>query len=91
MEKNQCAECGTTASLGAKYCERCGAPLAGQAPKPPPTFDLAPGYHAPRSYVPYATSPYQGVAIRFVAILIDTIIILIIAGYCRLFSMHSLS
>jgi uncharacterized RDD family membrane protein YckC len=30
--------------------------------------------------VPYATSPYQGVAIRFVAILIDTIIILIIAG-----------
>lgn len=80
MEKNQCAECGTTASLGAKYCERCGAPLAGQAPKPPPIFDLAPGYQAPRSYVPYAKSPYQGVAIRFVAILIDTIIILIIAG-----------
>jgi uncharacterized RDD family membrane protein YckC len=30
--------------------------------------------------VPYAASPYQGVAIRFVAILIDTIIIAIIAG-----------
>jgi uncharacterized RDD family membrane protein YckC len=30
--------------------------------------------------VPYATPPYQGVAIRFVAILIDTIIIAIIGG-----------
>jgi uncharacterized RDD family membrane protein YckC len=81
MDENQCAECGTPASLGARYCESCGAPLAGQAPQPvPPTFAPAPGYQAPRSYVPYATSPYQGVAIRFVAILVDTIIILIIAG-----------
>jgi uncharacterized RDD family membrane protein YckC len=81
MDENQCAECGTPASLGVRYCESCGAPLAGQAPQPvPPTFAPAPGYQVPRSYVPYATSPYQGVAIRFVAILIDTIIILIIAG-----------
>jgi uncharacterized RDD family membrane protein YckC len=29
--------------------------------------------------VPYATSPYQGVAVRFVAILLDTIIIAIIS------------
>jgi uncharacterized RDD family membrane protein YckC len=34
----------------------------------------------PRSYVPHVAPPYQGVAIRFVAILIDTIIIAIIGG-----------
>jgi uncharacterized RDD family membrane protein YckC len=31
-------------------------------------------------YVPYTQTPYQGVAIRFVAILIDTVIIAIIAS-----------
>lgn len=81
MDENQCAQCGTPASPGAKYCESCGAPLAGQAAQPAQhIFAPAPGYHAPRSYVPYATTPYQGVAVRFVAILIDTIIVVIIAG-----------
>jgi uncharacterized RDD family membrane protein YckC len=81
VDEIQCAQCGTPTPPGAKYCESCGAPLAGQAAQPvQPTFAPAPGYQAPRSYVPYAASPYQGVAIRFVAILIDTIIIAIIGG-----------
>jgi uncharacterized RDD family membrane protein YckC len=59
------------------------APSAALTVKPDqstPPFAPAPGYQAPRAYVPYTTTPYQGVAIRFVAILIDTIIIAIVGG-----------
>ena len=81
MNENQCAHCGTPASPGAKYCESCGAPLGTQpAQAVQPTFAPASGYQAPRSYVPHVAPSYQGVAIRFVAILIDTIIIAIIGG-----------
>ena len=81
MNENQCAHCGTPASPGAKYCESCGAPLGTQpAQAVQPTFAPASGYQAPRTYVPHVAPPYQGVAIRFVAILIDTIIIAIIGG-----------
>jgi uncharacterized RDD family membrane protein YckC len=80
MDENRCAQCGAATSLGAKYCESCGAALTGQAAQQLPTFAAAPGYQAPRAYVPHAATPYQGVAIRFVAILIDTIIIAIVAG-----------
>lgn len=76
----------------AKYGESCGAMLKGAPPMPPqgapqpqpesaPPYAPAPTYQAP----PYAAaSPYQGVAIRFVAILIDAIIIAIIAGVLTL-------
>ena len=81
MNENQCAQCGTPAPPGAKYCESCGAPLGTQpAQAVQPTFAPASGYQAPRTYVPHVAPPYQGVAIRFVAILIDTIIIAIIGG-----------
>jgi len=81
LNENQCARCGTPASPGAKYCESCGAPLGTQpAQAVQPTFAPASGYQAPRTYVPHVAPPYQGVAIRFVAILIDTIIIAIIGG-----------
>jgi len=81
LNTNQCAHCGTPASPGAKYCESCGAPLGTQpAQALQPSFAPASGYQAPRSYVPRLAPPYQGVAIRFVAILIDTIIIAIIGG-----------
>ena len=55
-------------------------PLSVKPAETVPAFVPAPGYQAPRTYVPYATTPYQGVAIRFVAILIDTIIIVIVGG-----------
>jgi len=80
VDENQCAHCGTATSPGAKYCESCGAVLAIKPVQPMPAFAPEPGYQAPRVYVPYTTTPYQGVAIRFVAILIDTIIIAIIAS-----------
>jgi len=80
VDENQCAQCGTTTSPGAKYCESCGAALTVNPVQSVPAFGPAPGYQAPRVYVPYTQTPYQGVAIRFVAILIDTIIIAIIAS-----------
>ena len=81
MNESQCEHYGTPASRGAKYCQGCGAPLGTQpAQTVQPSFAPASGYQAPRSYVPHAAPPYQGVAIRFVAILIDTIIIAIIGG-----------
>ncbi len=89
MDEDQCQQCGTPASPGAKYCESCGAKLiaerAQQAPphvtaqpQPPsaPPYAPAPTFQAPSA----AASPYQGVAIRFVAIFIDTIIIAVISG-----------
>ncbi|MGZ4920074.1 MAG: RDD family protein [Halobacteriota archaeon] len=96
MDENKCQQCGTPASPGAKYCESCGALLPGAEPQPPlaapsepqpePQRAGAPAYVPPPVYQapPYAASApgmhYEGVAIRFVAILIDTIILAVITG-----------
>ncbi len=70
MDEERCAQCGTPASPGAKVCESCGAPLAASQPaegtisEPAPPFDVSD-----------VEMPYQGVAIRFVAFLIDAIIL----------------
>ena len=76
LDENQCARCGTPTSPGAKYCASCGAQVAPQGMQPPAQGPLA--YQAP-AYYTGAPTPYQGVAIRFVAILIDYFIITIIA------------
>ncbi|MGZ4848189.1 MAG: RDD family protein [Halobacteriota archaeon] len=83
MNEEKCARCGTPASPGAQFCAACGATLTGQrtqlsqqvssAAQPPPTYQ-APAYYTG------APTPYQGVAIRFVAILIDYLIIGVISG-----------
>jgi len=77
LDEDKCAQCGTPAAPGAKFCESCGAPLAAAA-KPveaPAVAAAAPSYAAPGAQV-----QYQGVAIRFVAILIDLIIVGIISA-----------
>jgi uncharacterized RDD family membrane protein YckC len=77
LDENRCVQCGTQTSPGAKYCESCGAPVALQGTRTPEQGSLV--YQAP-AYYTGAPTPYQGVAIRFVAILIDYFIITIIAG-----------
>lgn len=90
MDEDTCQKCGTPASPGAKYCEQCGALLKGekavsaQGAAPPQTAQPAPPTHQPPPFSARAASPYEGVAIRFVAILIDTIIIAIISGVLTL-------
>ncbi|MGZ4920956.1 MAG: RDD family protein [Halobacteriota archaeon] len=96
MDENKCQKCGTPASPGAKYCESCGALLPGAEPQPPltmtpesqpeaqregaPAYVPPPAYQPPPSAEPAAGMRYEGVAIRFVAILIDVIILAIITG-----------
>jgi uncharacterized RDD family membrane protein YckC len=81
VDENRCAQCGTTTSPGAKYCESCGALIAPQGMQLP--AQGPPAYEAP-AYYTGAPTPYQGVSIRFVAILIDYLIIGIIAGLVAL-------
>ncbi|MGZ8880277.1 MAG: RDD family protein [Halobacteriota archaeon] len=81
MDENRCAQCGSTTSPGAKYCESCGALIAPRGMQLP--AQGAPAYQAP-AYYTGAPTPYQGVSIRFVAILIDYLIIGIIAGLVAL-------
>jgi uncharacterized RDD family membrane protein YckC len=83
VNEEKCARCGTPTSPGAQFCAACGATLTGQRTQPPqqvpPAMQPSPTYQAP-AYYTGAPTPYQGVAIRFVAILIDYIIIGVISG-----------
>jgi uncharacterized RDD family membrane protein YckC/predicted amidophosphoribosyltransferase len=85
-DEDKCAQCGTPAAPGAKFCESCGAPLAAvtQPVQGPAAAEPAAVYTAPRAQAPYSAPgvemPYQGVAIRFVALLIDAIILGIITS-----------
>jgi len=90
----KCAQCGTPAAPGAKFCESCGAALVAvtepvQAPAAVTEPVQAPAAAEPAAHAaqqararyptPGTEMPYQGVAIRFVAILIDGIIVGIIS------------
>jgi len=81
VDENRCAQCGTATSPGSKYCEICGALIAPQGMQLP--AQGSPAYEAPAYYTGVPT-PYQGVSIRFVAILSDYLIIGIIAGLVAL-------
>jgi len=74
-DENKCAKCGTPAVPGTKFCESCGAPLPGasQPAQRSASAAAASAYAAPEPQV-----QYQGVAIRFVALIIDGLILGII-------------
>jgi uncharacterized RDD family membrane protein YckC len=90
VDDAKCAQCGNPTSPGARFCESCGAPLVHEGtPTPRAVGPQQPAYGAtryapepgyPGYRVPSAATPYEGVAIRFVAILLDTIIIGIISN-----------
>ncbi len=73
--EEKCAQCGTPAATDAKFCESCGAPLAAASK---PVEGPAITQPAPTYTVQGTEMQYQEVGIRFVAILIDTIILGII-------------
>jgi uncharacterized RDD family membrane protein YckC len=80
VEEDKCAKCGTPAAPGTKFCESCGTPLPAAAqPAQGASAAAASAYAAPEPQL-----QYQGVAIRFVALLIDGIILGII-GYILIF------
>jgi uncharacterized RDD family membrane protein YckC len=82
VNEEKCTQCGTPAAPGAQYCAACGAAFTGRAPRTGQPTEGASAY-APRAATEtrahYAASPVlQGVAIRFVAQLVDVIILAII-------------
>ena len=80
VNEDKCAKCGTPAAPGTKFCESCGTPLPAAAqPAQGASAAAASAYAAPEPQL-----QYQGVAIRFVALLIDGIILGII-GYILIF------
>ncbi len=79
VDEEKCALCGTPASPGAEFCIACGETLKRKTP-PVELQPQAPPTYTPSSGVePLTVSadalPYQGVAIRFVAQLVDVVIL----------------
>ena len=79
VDEEKCAHCGTLASPGAGFCAACGENLKRksspieQQPQSPPTYNPSLRVAPPTALA--TALPYQGVAIRFVAQLVDVIII----------------
>jgi uncharacterized RDD family membrane protein YckC len=72
INEAKCAQCGTPAALGAKFCESCGAPL----PFPSRATQGVPSAEPIQPYAAVGVPvQYQGVAIRFVAQLVDVTIL----------------
>jgi uncharacterized RDD family membrane protein YckC len=71
-----CAQCGAPAQPDAAFCERCGEALSAAAQ---PVQRPAAAAPAPSYVVPATQMPYHGLVIRFVALLIDGIILAIVA------------
>ena len=89
MDEVKCTQCGTAVAPDAKFCESCGASLAAasipvetpvETPVEAPVAGPDIKEPAPTYAVPSAVMKYQGVVTRFVAFLIDAIIIWIISS-----------
>ena len=82
MSEDKCAQCGNPASPGARSCVACGAVFTGQAPSASQAAQgasVSAPWAATETRAHYAAAPLlQGVAIRFVAQLVDVIILAII-------------
>ncbi len=79
VDEEKCALCGTPASLGAEFCVACGESLKSksspieQQPQSPPTYN--PSLRVGPQTALATALPYQGVALRFIAQLVDVIIL----------------
>jgi len=78
-----CNKCGAQNDAAAQFCSRCGTTFAAGTPAPA-TAPPAPGYAAQPSYAPAAYSVagggYGGFWIRFIAFLIDALIVRIVVS-----------
>jgi|ERR1051326_7363773 uncharacterized RDD family membrane protein YckC len=69
-----CSKCGTANTGAGQFCQKCGATLLAAAAAVQPAQATAPAY-APSAYAFAPPSPYGGFWIRFLAFIIDRIII----------------
>src|SRR5580704_10599543 len=51
-----CGGCGTTVNEGARFCQKCGRPVATAPPSPPPAY-VPPQPPAPPAYTPPVAAP----------------------------------
>jgi len=77
-----CSECGNALAEGASFCSVCGAPVASTTSAAPPVVpeSPAPGHEAseqPPDYAARKSPAYAGFWLRFVAFVIDLIILFI--------------
>jgi uncharacterized RDD family membrane protein YckC len=75
-----CSKCGTALTEGAAYCSGCGTPVAGAAPAPLAAPDSGEPVHTapePPGSSARATAAYAGFWLRFVALVIDSILLFI--------------
>ncbi len=75
-----CSRCGTSLAEGATFCTKCGAPIGNLAP--PAAYPQAGAMMPPPGAVPMVmvpAVPYAGFWLRFVAYLLDVIIVGIVA------------
>jgi uncharacterized RDD family membrane protein YckC len=79
-----CSKCGTNVAEGAGFCASCGQPVGGVVAAPP-VAGLQTGYVAARPTIAYA-----GFWLRFVAIIIDGILLAIVGGIITLPFMASI-
>jgi uncharacterized RDD family membrane protein YckC len=84
-----CTSCGSQVDQDTRFCHKCGQPVAGTAPvasaaplaqAPPATYaaqpaGVPPAYAQPPIYAQAPTSKYAGFWIRFVAYIVDGLII----------------
>jgi uncharacterized RDD family membrane protein YckC len=81
-----CSKCGANVPQGSAFCQNCGAPASATAPQGPPAAPPAAPQYAPPVQAPpvgtptYAPAPpprvdYAGFWLRFVAFIIDAIIL----------------
>jgi uncharacterized RDD family membrane protein YckC len=71
-----CSKCGASNVEGAAFCSACGQPIVGFTPAPPA------GTPAPYGAAPAARAPvhYAGFWLRFVAYIIDSIVLGFVVG-----------
>ena len=71
-----CSKCGATIAGDASFCQSCGTPVSRGAPAIPPGGVAAVSPHSGVGAIAYISSPvYAGFWLRFVAYLIDSVIL----------------
>jgi uncharacterized RDD family membrane protein YckC len=74
MQEIFCSKCGARNTGAGQFCQKCGATLW-PSPSVPPGQLSPPAYAPPVAYIQAVPSPYAGFWIRFLAYIIDRIVI----------------